>query len=153
MENILKENAKVLNKYLALQLRERYIKKFINTESEWYKEYILKDLKLGKSYYNGYLRDCLRKSDIFHISELVGYLEGEEEVYVFWDLHQDTHQLDKGKYWLFEKESILEIKYKILLKSLDFLPEDLYVFDKSFQWSIIFTHEYRNNERILLISS
>ena len=61
-----------------------------------------------------------------------------------WDMHS-CEKIWIPDYWKFPKTKILctdawteSLKYK--------LPEDVYVFDDTFSWSVIFTHETNEKE-------
>lgn len=71
-------------------------------------------------------------------------------VFVFWDNHSCDRILIPD-YWKFPKESCLRMKYGDLCRNKIYLPEDIYIFDNSFQWTIAFTHETDlNNNNIFL---
>lgn len=44
------------------------------------------------------------------------------------------------------------MNFDILLNNLDYLPEDIYIFDHSFEWTIVLTHEEIENKRWCLKS-
>lgn len=60
-------------------------------------------------------------------------------------------------YWKFPKWSVLRLSSGILSKNIRVLPqvlhlpEDLYIFDETLQWTLITTHEYdKRNRRIFV---
>ena len=63
------------------------------------------------------------------------------EVFVFWDIHMKERILIEN-YWNFGKETVLKLYYKELLENMNYLPEDIYIFDESLTWTLILTHEY-----------
>ncbi|MBQ9990736.1 MAG: hypothetical protein IJP31_07330 [Lachnospiraceae bacterium] len=63
-----------------------------------------------------------------------------EEVFVFWDIHS-KERIWSRYYWKFDKDAVLKIKYSTLLAGERYLPEDIYIFDCSFSWTLIQTHE------------
>lgn len=44
-------------------------------------------------------------------------------------------------YWKFDKDSVIEIDFNVLLEGEAYLPEDIYIFDKNMTWTLIKTHE------------
>ena len=45
---------------------------------------------------------------------------------------------------------MLELSYKDLMQGEEFLPEDIYIFDCSFDWTIVLTHEDIDGQRYCL---
>jgi hypothetical protein len=49
----------------------------------------------------------------------------------------------------FSKDCMLKLNYETLIDNLNHLPEDIYVFDESLEWTVILTHEDDfNGERL-----
>ena len=44
-------------------------------------------------------------------------------------------------YWKYPKESVLKMTSQEFMRNRDSLPDDIYVMDDTFEWSIAFTHE------------
>ncbi len=65
---------------------------------------------------------------------------------MLWDLHSNE-RIYVADYWKFPKEAVLLLSATDLAAGLDFLPDDIYVFDRTFDWSIVFTHEYTADQR------
>lgn len=61
-------------------------------------------------------------------------------VFVFWDIHSCERILIED-YWKFDKDSVIEIDFNVLLEGETYLPEDFYIFDKNMTWTLIKTHE------------
>ena len=66
---------------------------------------------------------------------------GIGEVYVFWDIHS-CERIFIEDYWKFDKEVVLKMDLKTLIKGEKYLPEDIYIFDVDCEWTMIKTHEY-----------
>lgn len=143
------------------KLREMYIKRFINTESDHYKNYIaiLKEYPDGLCY-DGYLWDTL-KADYDKvertIEQAISYLHNKNYVMVMWDIYSikrvNDHKILSCDY---PKGSIIKIDSNELCRYIEsewcdfhsskgFLPEDIYIFDETMDWSVIFTHEGYDN--------
>ena len=125
-------------------IRDKYITKFVDIYSDYYKKYItIKELFKDGQFYVGYLWDCLKCPELKTEKQIIDSVElmGGQVIYVLWDLHSSEKILIKD-YWKFPKEAVLRIRCDDLLAGLKYLPEDIYLFDKEFIWSLIFTHEY-----------
>lgn len=121
-------------------LRHNYVKNFVDTASTYYKENIEQKTMFSDGLcYIGYLWDCLLNPSIILESKADQILQEKRRIYIMWDIHS-CDRIFISDYWKFPKEKILctdawaEI-YK------DDLPEDIYVFDDTFSWSVIYTHE------------
>jgi hypothetical protein len=145
MENkiiYLKKKINILPINRAKEIRELYINKFINIDSDYY----MTNIKNRRPFsdgecYIGYLWDTLKVWEKVQFIDLQKCLpSGEQKVLVFWDIHSKEKILVEN-YWKFGKENIIEIGVNDLLDNLDLFPEDIYIFDQSFEWSIILTHE------------
>ena len=121
-------------------LRCKYIETFVNTKSLYYVENIKQKTFFNDGLcYVGYLWDCLKKTNIISESEAEIFLQKKGKVFIMWDIHSSEMILIPN-YWKYPKTQILcadqwsnEFKPN--------LPEDLYIFDDTFSWSIIYTHE------------
>lgn len=132
---------KILEDTKAKHVREKYISCFINTSLEYYLKYIEKhDVCSEGICYIGYLWDCLRNKFVMSEKECLRYIENVEKIYVFWDMHSQD-RIFIPNYWKYPKEAILEMSCKEFLDNMNNFPEDIYVVDETFEWSVIFTHE------------
>lgn len=131
-------------------LRLKYIDVFLNTSSEYYKNNIQqKRMFIDGPCYTGYLWDCLRNPVIISEHQADELLQKKRGIYMMWDIHS-CERILIPKYWKFPKTSVLYADaWSETIK--DSLPEDVYVFDDTFSWSIIYTHEtdIRNNRYCL----
>ena len=131
---------KKLNFIKSSFLRRKYIKKFVDTSSNYYK-YNIKNKQTfcdGRCYV-GYLWDCLKFLNIITENDAVKELQSKRKIYIMWDIHTCERILIPN-YWKFPKKSLLYVSEWGEISTKD-LPEDIYIFDSSFAWSIVFTHE------------
>lgn len=136
----------------AEHFRSAYVDKFINTNSEYYKKHIEFKRQFSDGMcYTGYLWDCLINPSVIKIQEIVNFRVVLKNVLVFWDIHSKDRILIPD-YWKFGKDHVLKLKFDSLIDNLKYLPEDLYIFDESLEWTIVLTHEDNNGERICIKS-
>jgi len=128
----------------ADEIRRRYIDHFVNTNSDWFQERIavLKPFKDGL-HYTRYLWDCLKHWERISEDRFFGQLRTYGIVNVFWDLHS-SERIFIEDYWKFPKASVLQLDAHDLEAGLEYLPEDIYIFNEDLTWSLILTHEYDN---------
>jgi hypothetical protein len=74
------------------------------------------------------------------------YLKGGT-VYAMWDIHSRERILIPN-YWKYPKAAILRGMGSDLLPAAPELPEDLYLFDDSLEWTLITTHENDGRRRL-----
>lgn len=143
----------VLDAVIAQQYRKKYIDAFVDTNTEFYKQNIenLKQFSDGKCY-TGYLWDCLKNPTVIDWKIIESYASLFTKVLVFWDIHS-CDRIFIPDYWKFPKDACIEMSYMDLLQNKEFLPEDIYIFDKTFSWTIIFTHETDLDNNSLFIQS
>lgn len=123
------------------ELRSKYIAKFINTNHEWYHEYIEETkLCVDGECYTGYLWDFLKNPALISMDEIKGVGKSLGEVYVFWDIHS-CERIHIPNYWKFGKNTALKLSFSDLLNGLRFLPEDIYICNKGLEWTLVLTHE------------
>lgn len=98
--------------------------------------------------YTGYLWDCLIEHRTIKVEDIYKYREILDKVLVFWDIHSKD-KIWIEDYWKFSKDCMLKLNYEALMDNLNHLPEDIYVFDESLEWTVILTHEDDfNGERL-----
>ena len=121
-------------------LRCEYIKNFINTSSLYYKENIERKILFSDGLcYTGYLWDCLLKPTVISECKANQFLQGKRRMCIMWDIHSCERILIPN-YWKFPKTKIISTDAGIESFKHD-LPEDVYIFDDTFSWSVIYTHE------------
>lgn len=138
-------------------LRRKFIDKFIDTEKEHYKKYIstLREYPDGMCY-TGYLWDCLKadyKVVERNMEQAISYLLPKGNVFVMWDIFSKKRVFHNSKLSNnYAKDTVISVDSSELCKFIQsewmdyflnniYLPEDIYVFDKSMEWYVIFTHE------------
>lgn len=136
-----KEEVKILDKKRGTELRKRYIENFVNTEHKRYKEQIQRQHKFVDGFcYLGYLWDYIKNPIVIDEEKFGEKASKIEEIYTFWDIHSCERIWIKD-YWKFDKDAMLKLKMDVLLQGEKYLPEDIYIFDDSFSWTLIKTHE------------
>lgn len=137
-----RERVTVLTGPEADHIRDRYIARFVDTSSEHYATYIATTTQYRDGlYYVGYLWDTLKCGRVIPEAEILNRPDLESvTIYVMWDLHSDEHIFIED-YWKFPRDAALELTYQDLMAGLCYLPEDIYIFDKAYTWSLILTHE------------
>ena len=129
-----------LDLFTSNNIRQKYIQAFINTNSHYFIDTIKKveNFKDGLCY-TGYLWDCLKSCTVISEKKAEDILEEKKDIYVMWDIHS-CEKIFIPNYWKYPKMSVLLVD-RWTKKINEELPEDIYFFDDSFSWSIIFTHE------------
>lgn len=136
-----KANLVVIDNTQGSSLRERYIETFVDTNHKWYHDRIGARRKYIDGYcYEGYLWDCLKNKELVSAEYIKELSENVGTVYVFWDMHS-CERIFIEDYWKFAKDAVLELKFDTLIQGREFLPEDIYIFDNSFKWTLVLTHE------------
>lgn len=126
-------------------LRCKYIKNFINTSSLYYKENIERKILFSDGLcYTDYLWDCLLKPTVISECKANQFLQGKRRMFIMWDIHSCERILIPN-YWKFPKTKIISTDAGIESFKHD-LPEDVYIFDDTFSWSVIYTHETDEKE-------
>ena len=127
-------------------LRNEYISAFVNCDSPHYKKYIeQRRMFTDGMCYVGYLWDCLLNMDVISEYRAKMMLTEKRDVLIMWDIHS-CERIFIPDYWKYPKTSVLyAAEWSDSLMSD--LPEDLYLFDETFRWSVIFTHETNDKGR------
>lgn len=122
------------------ELRCKYIQSFIHTTSNYYIEKIERKTRFRDGLcYVGYLWDCLINPQSISENEATQILQGKRKIFIMWDIHS-CERILIPHYWKYPKTRILFTHQWFDALKSD-LPEDIYVFDDTFRWSVIFTHE------------
>lgn len=150
--DVFKSKVKILDKETGDGIRERYIDTFVDRTHSLYRERIEERYQFKDGYcYTGYLWDCLKVPVLTKEEYIESKAKEIDEVYVFWDIHSCERIFIKD-YWKFDKDTVLELKFSDLIEGQNNLPEDVYIFDDSFLWTLILTHEDIYGERYCLKS-
>lgn len=131
----------------AFECREKFVSCFVDCNSDYYRDNILCGTAfLEKGSYYGYLWECYLPSEIESEQACLEFLATIKSFYVLWDLHPDVSR--QKEYWKYPKHAVLEMNVQDYMENCAKLPEDIYIFDDSFSWSIALTHESNlKNER------
>lgn len=135
-------------------LRCKYIKEFVNTASSYYKENIERTTMFKDgSCYTGYLWDCFLNPSVISESEADRILGEKRKIYIMWDIHS-CERIFIPDYWKFPKAKLLCADTWTETVKGD-LPEDIYIFDDTFSWSVVYTHETdeKNNRYCLFVGA
>lgn len=130
----------ILDSTKSDDLRSRYIQRFINTTNDYYVNLVAHQTEFSNGLcYIGYLWDCLKNPKVISEVEASRVLQGKQNLYIMWDIHS-CERIYIPNYWKYPKTSVLTTNtWSDTFKSE--LPEDIYLFDDTFRWSVIFTHE------------
>lgn len=121
-------------------LRSKYIQNFVDTTKNYYVELIEQKTQFSDGLcYTGYLWDCLKNPQVLSEEEAAVILQEKRNIYIMWDIHS-CERIFVPNYWKYPKTSVLCVNTWSEAIKLD-LPEDMYLFDDTFCWSVIFTHE------------
>ena len=126
----------------ADELRQRYIQAFVDVHAAGYIERVQRTQEFTDGrYYIGYLWDYLKQRTLISEDDALSKLTRKATpLHVLWDLHS-SEMIRVPNYWRFPKYAVLDVPAADLIAGLTYLPEDIYVFDDTFEWSIILTHE------------
>lgn len=143
-----KEQVEVLSEEESNVLREFYIEKFIDISKENYKMNIAKMKLFSDGYcYTGYLWDYLLNYNKITLKSLFDELANKRDVLILWDIHSCDRILIEN-YWRFPKDRVIKVDIEYLKEGIEYLPEDIYIFDYDFSWTYIITHEDDGKRRI-----
>lgn len=142
-----KQNLSICSSEQSISLRETYIQSFIDTESYHYKTYInILNCYSDGLCYEGYLWDCLFHAEVVNFEYLTKSAAQLGNVYVLWDIHSKD-RIWIPDYWKLGKSNVIQLSYGVLMNNLKYLPEDIYIFDNTFTWTLILTHEVIDEKR------
>lgn len=155
-------NFEVVEQSRAKLLRERFIERFVNTECEYYGKYYLQ----ADEYVRGFLWDCLKdfsdKKKRCTQDQAAKLLEKRGSVYFMWDFWCEgtvfadeypnavikANGAELGRLSVDEWNAELEAEKHDCYIEHPQLPSDIYVFDESLSWYVVFTHEFDDCENI-----
>lgn len=128
-----------------------YIEAFVDTSSDHYQNYVatLQQFSDGK-HYTGYLWDNLRPGRKRITFERLSH---EIVLHPKVNVMADNHSRDRvinAPLWPYPTNSVIVLPPSLLIQLLQALPEDLYVFDPTFAWTLILTHEHNTKRRICI---
>ena len=130
----------VLDNLKSDEIRHKYIQSFVNTGSNYYMERIAQKIEFSDGLcYTGYLWDCLINPQVISGEQIAQILEDKKSIFIMWDINS-CDRIFIPNYWKYPKSSVLHVD-KWLDDLRKDLPEDIYVFDDTFKWSAVYTHE------------
>lgn len=130
----------VLDEQKSDELRRKYIQTFVDYTSKFYIENIQRTKKCVDGWcYNGYLWDCMVNPRVVSENEADQAIKDKKDIYIMWDIHS-CEKIFIPNYWKYPKSRVLFVNKWSDTVVAD-LPEDLYLFDDTFSWSVIYTHE------------
>ncbi len=148
----IKKQITIIDESTAMKLRQKYIFYFVDIHREYYRKYIEKTKKYIDGYcYDGYLWDTFYDSEIVDEDYFFNIIKNYDSVLACWDIHS-SEKIWIPNYWIFKKDAIISLSSKIVLQSLKYLPEDVYFFDRTFEWTIALTHEELNGQRLCIVA-
>lgn len=101
--------------------------------------------------YTGYLWDFLAEKRVVSEEEVWRDLELMSEVYAMWDIHSEE-RVRTPVYLSLPKAAVLRTDPATLRRGIEYLPEDLYIFDATCAWAAALTHEWVDDRRFCLWS-
>lgn len=158
-------NHEVVKKLKSIELRKKFVDTFTDKSIANYDDYVgYKKFNDGICYL-GYLWNVYDSNRCLYPdrSETLRLLAEKDEIYVMWDIQTFMYSAITVRPNI-SKDRILKTTGKDLAKQLteDFslpkeerswLPEDIYIFDDTFDWHITFTHTPRpSGETVSIIS-
>ncbi len=160
--------SEIVSNEKSSDLRKSFIESFVDTSTEYYKELSLMrptDIALN-SFVSMYLSDTLYSKYYNAVSceEAIRMVSEKESVYSMWDIrpskivydesypfppalcphYLEVYNSDTVIKWDADELTALLTKELLDYSSYDCtvspIPEDIYIFDGSFKWCVIFTH-------------
>ena len=150
----------------GIALREAFIRRFIDWTGAYYQEHIgFLPLNENSRCYDGYLWDCLRDNEQWKkacgMDAAAKFLRGKGHVFAMWDLFSDERVRNSKRLFAeYPKGTVIRVQGRLLAQTVEaeweaeqaawrkdcqceglWLPEDLYCFDETLNWYVIFTHE------------
>jgi hypothetical protein len=128
--------------------RQAYLDAFVDTTGEHYHRNIASLRQFSDGVHQtGYLWEYLRSSSRITIERFHFEVVTHPEVFVMADDHS-RDRIPGAPLWPYPPYSVARFEPHRLLQSLESLPEDIYVFDSTVSWTLVFTHEDDNKRRI-----
>ena len=144
---------KIIRNQSANSIRNRFIETFINKKCEAYVNDISKPFQCSDGIcYTSYLWDALKNPSLVSEENIKENLKHFKKFYIMWDIHSKDY-IFIPNYWKYPKECILLLTAVEFRKMQNDLPEDIYVFDDSFNWTYVYTHEEMNGKRYCLMQN
>jgi hypothetical protein len=139
-----------LNDAESTQIRHSFVESFINQDHPRFAEGIksMRRFRDGLAYTH-YLWDFLKSPTIIDEDDLWQRILGFDQLLVMWDIHS-AELIRIPDYWKFPNATVLSCSSDVAFQGRRFLPEDLYLFDDSYRWVGVSTHEIVEDRRYCL---
>jgi hypothetical protein len=131
----------VLPEARAKQLRKQYIETYFDVDSTQFRRFLYNRYV---SLHRGYLWEFLSEEALDNMQgmsreEATNYLKSKQEVLFFWDTSSPLgKKFTSGKVFTMDAEK--------LMKSYTRFTFDMYLFDSTLDWTIVFAHEEISDE-------
>ena len=131
-------------------IKQLFIDHFIDQNSSFYFERIKEKHRFSDGLFQtGYLWDCLneynRKTEKFCID----VLSNKDKFYVMWDV-LSSEQIHITNYYKYPQHACIKLSFEEFSEKASTFPDDIYLFDDTFTWCIIMTHEDDGKRRYCL---
>lgn len=130
----------------ADKIRQTFIEKFVNRETQTFKKISKRRLCSDGYCYTGYLWDTLKSVRVCSEKFVESGLEKLSRFYILWDIHSKDFIFIED-YWKYPKEAVLSLNFGEFIKIKKDLPEDIYIFDGTFNSGYVLTHEYLKKDK------
>lgn len=135
---------RVLSQGQGRDIRAQFHDTFLDTNSETYRERNMRvfvyDRNLRRNQ-RGLLWECRRSYRRATWDQIKSVMEGSREVFVLFDVFNAPPEVPDQGYGPFKRDDVLACRPAYLEVGLPVLPEDLYIFDRTFEWAGVLTHE------------
>jgi hypothetical protein len=135
---------RILSLAEARAVRARFHETFLDTSSDFYRERNIGTFiyhPSGKGNQQNCMWDCLRAYRRATWEEIKAVMENSREVLVMWDIMNPNPYAPAEGDSPFSRDAVIACRSEYLEVGLHLLPEDLYIFDRTYQWAGILTHE------------
>lgn len=139
-----------LNDLESAQIRDSFVRSFINQDHPRFAEGVKSMRRCSDGLaYTDYLWDYLKSQTVVDEDDLWQRILRFDDLLVMWDIHS-AELIRIPDYWKFPKATVLSCLSEVAFQGQRFLPEDLYLFDYSFRWVGVLTHESVRDRRYCL---
>lgn len=128
----------------AAELRGRFLDAFVDTEDPLFEDHMGPAPHTDGHYYKGFLWDFVRDPRIVSEEEAWAACEGKDVVHVMWDIHTTEYM---PYYYKFPVDAVLRGSGVAIRSGEFWLPDDLYLFDDTFQWTVVLTSDLAADDK------
>jgi hypothetical protein len=130
-------------------VRHRFVAERVDMGKAKAKEHLRLEARPDGPAYRGYLWDFLAGSEVITEDQIWRRVEAVPHLLAMWDLHSKD-RVWTPNHFKFPKGTVLRAGPATLRRGLEYLPEDLYLFDDSCSWAGALTHEWIDDVRFCL---